>query len=178
MPNPTVNVMVRQLAAVIRRREDLILRRWVDAIYSDARTELPGVLSFEQLVGPVQEMLDFLCRQFERLQDEENIADDVRQLRAYPQVRFYQGVLIDEVARELMMFRKILNEVIWKEAVNNTPEGNRVLKWALGQLSTFIDEMVIQTLVIYAANLRPPVETRTSVWPPPRRRKMDFPNLR
>lgn len=178
MPNPTVNVMIRQLAAVIRRREDLIVRRWVDAIYSDARTELPGVLSFEQLVGPVQEMLDFLCRQFKGLLDEENIADDVRQLRAYAQVRFYQGVLIDEVARELMIFRKILNEVLWKEAAINTPEGLRTLKWTLGQLNTFIDEMVIQTLVIYAANLRPPVETRTSVWPTPRRRVIDSPNLR
>jgi hypothetical protein len=178
MPNPTVNVTVRQLAAVIRRREDLIVRRWVDAIYSDARTELPGVLSFEQLVGPVQEMLDFLFRQFEGLLDEENIADDVRQLRAYAQVRFYQGVLIDEVARELMIFRRILSEVLWKEAAINTPEGYRVLKWALGQLNTFTDEMVIQTLVIYAANLRPPVETRTAIWPPPRRRIIDFPNLR
>jgi RsbT co-antagonist protein rsbRD N-terminal domain len=178
MLNKTVNVVIRQLAAVIRRREDLIVRRWVDAIYSDSRTELPGVLSFEQLVGPVQEMLDFLCGQFEGLLDEENIADDVRQLRAYPQVRFYQGVLIDEVARELIIFRKVLNEVLWKETAINTPEGHRVLKWALGQLNTFIDEMVIQTLVIYAANLRPPVETRASVWPPPRRQKIDFPNLR
>lgn len=171
-------MVFKELAAIVRRREDLIVRRWVDEIYADGRTDLPGVLSFEQLVGPVQDMLDFLCRLFEGFLDERNIAAEVRELRAYAQVRFYQGALIDEVARELMIFRKILTDVLWKEAAVYTPEGHRVLKWALGQLNTFIDEMVIQTLVIYAANMRPPVETRTSVWPPPRRRKTDLPNLR
>jgi hypothetical protein len=152
MLNPTVNV-IEQLAATIRRREDFIVRHWVEEIYTDGRTELPEVLSFEQLVEPVQEMLGFLCELLERFVDEQDIAHDVRQLRAHAQIRFHQGVLIDEVARELM-------------------------KWALGHLNTFIDEMVIQSLVIYAANMRPPVETRTSPWPPPRIRKIDFPNLR
>jgi hypothetical protein len=35
----------------------------------------------------------------------------------------------------------------------------------------FVDEMVGQALLVYAVSLRPRVETRSSVWPPPRRRK-------
>jgi hypothetical protein len=54
-------------------------------------------------------------------------------------------------------------------------QGNlRELREALRRACQFMDEMLAQSLVIYAASLRPPIETRVSSWPPPRRRKTDF----
>ncbi|MDQ3817823.1 MAG: hypothetical protein M3362_09045, partial [Acidobacteriota bacterium] len=49
------------------------------------------------------------------------------------------------------------------------------LRDAQRRADCFVDELIAQVLIIYAASFRPPVETRASVWPPPRRRRTDFP---
>jgi hypothetical protein len=89
-------------------------------------------------------------------------------------VRFYQGALLDEVARELMIFRKVLGDFLCHEGGGSTLEGGRALCDALRCVDLFVDELIAQSIVTFAACMRPPLKTRTSIWPPPRRRRTDF----
>jgi hypothetical protein len=167
MTENSLNNGSKRLACVFRRHEELIVRQLVDDIYAERRTDLPRTLSFEQLVGPVQEILDSLGRLLDSKTGELEIADEVRHLRNHAQVRFHHGVLIDEVARELMLLREIVNEFLWRDAAPTTTDDLMTLREALALANRFMDELLTQTLVIYATNTRPPVETRASRWPPP-----------
>ncbi|HEV2763704.1 MAG TPA: hypothetical protein VGV38_12055, partial [Pyrinomonadaceae bacterium] len=90
-------------------------------------------------------------------------------------VRFQQGALIDEVARELIILRRTVTDFLWRDGVSATEGDLWGLRDALRRADAFLDELLAQTVLIYAASLRPNVRTRTSTWPPPRRRKTDFP---
>jgi hypothetical protein len=73
-----------------------------------------------------------------------------------------------------MILRRVLEDFLWREGASVIQGNLRELRDALRRSNRLMDEMIAQSLVIYAASLRPPVETRTSSWPPPRRRKTDF----
>lgn len=169
--------MPERFETLIVKHEDAITRAWADRIYADSRTGLSTVLSYEQLVDPLPDLLEELARALDLGAGERELADMARRLRAYAQVRFYQGVLIDEVARELMTFREVFEDFLWREAFAVTSaEDLRRIRGALRRANRFVDEMLVQAVLIYAASLRPPVETRGSVWPPPpRRRRTDWP---
>jgi len=160
---------------LFRQHQEAIIRRLVDEIYREPRTELPEMLPVGQLVENYPEILAQLAHLLDKRAGEGEIAEVVRHLRDYAQVRFHGGVLIDEVARELMLLRKTLNDFLWREERNAAQGDTRDLQDALECANRFVDEMIAQAVVIYAASWRPPAETRTSVWPPPRRRKTDFP---
>jgi hypothetical protein len=161
--------------ALFRQHQETIMRRWIDEIYRERRTDLPETLSFGQLVDHYPEMLDELARLLDERAAASEIGETARRRREHAQVRFQRGVLIDEVARELMLFRRTINDFLWREGMSATLGDLRELRDALQRADQFVDEMMAQAVVIYAASWRPPVETRTSVWPPPRRRKTDFP---
>jgi hypothetical protein len=120
-------------------------------------------------------MLQELGRLIDLAADDYEIAETTRRLRSLAQVRFYQGALLDEVARELMLFRQVFEDFLWRETFAANEEDCRRLRGALRRVGRFVDEMLVQTVLIYAASLRPPFETRSSVWPPPRRRRTDRP---
>jgi hypothetical protein len=168
--------MPEQFTKLIRQHEDEIIRAWVEELYAERRTELPALLPYGQLVNHMPEVLDELARLLDRAGGEQEIVEVARRLRSHAQVRFQQGALIDEVARELMLFRHILNNFLWREGISVTEGDLWELRDALSRANRFVDELLVQTLLIYAASLRPPVETRTSIWPPPRRRRTDFPH--
>ena len=167
--------MPHQFSTLIREHEGLIVRAWVDEMYAERRTELPAMLSYEQLVDHLPDMLEELSHLLDRAAPEGEVVEAARRLRSHPQVRFHQGALIDEVARELMIFRKVFKDFLWREGVSATQGDLWELRDALSRADRFVDELIIQVVIIYATSFRPPVETRTSVWPPPRRRKTDFP---
>jgi hypothetical protein len=167
--------MSERFSTLLREYEGVIIRAWVEEIYAERRTELPVRLSFGQLVGHMPELLEELARLVSNSATDSEIVEATRRLRAHPQVRFYQGVLLDEVARELMLFRQVVAEFFWREGLGARQGSLSELRDALRRVNRFADEMVGQVIVVYAASLRPPVETRTSVWPPPRRRRTDFP---
>jgi hypothetical protein len=167
--------MPQQFSILIQKHEGLIVRAWVDEMYAERRTELTAMLSYEQLVDHLPDMLEELSQLLDRAATDVEIAEASRRLRSHPQVRFHQGALIDEVARELMIFRKVFNDFLWREGVSATQGDLWELRDAIRRADRFVDEMIIQVVIIYATSLRPPVETRTSVWPPPRRRRTDFP---
>lgn len=154
-----------------RQRLDPISRAWVDAVYAERRTDLPNLLSFRELVAFVPEICDALAR----LLDEEATAVEIvaaaRSLRAHAQTRFQQGALLDEVARELTLLREVLHEFLWQEGPAEAEGGLRELSAALRRTNRFLDELLSQAVLIYAASLRPRVPTRDALWPPPRRRR-------
>lgn len=168
--------MSRQFSSLIREHQDSIIHAWVDEMYAERRTEVPAMLSYGQLVDYLPDLLEELGGALDRALTNGEITDVTRRLRSHAQVRFHQGALIDEVARELMLFRKVFNDFLWREGISATDGDVRELHDAVLRADLFVDELIAQTLVIYAASLRPPVETRTSVWPPPRRRRTDFPD--
>jgi hypothetical protein len=168
--------MPDHFTTLIREHEDEIIRAWVEELYAERRTELPSLLPYGQLVNHLPEALEELARLLDRAASDGEIAEVTRHLRSHAQVRFQQGALIDEVARELMLLRKVFNNFLWREGISATEGDLWELRDALRRADRFVDEMLVQTVLIYAASLRPPVETRTSIWPPPRRRRTDFPH--
>ena len=163
--------MPRRFSSLFRQQLDPFTRAWADRIYDDRRTDLATLLTFRELVEHVPEVLEELGRLLDARADREELCEGARRLRGYARVRFQQGVLIDEVARELMLLRGTLCEFLWQEARGWTDDDERVLHDALGRAEIFFDELVVEVILIYASSLRPVVPTRGSVWPPPRRRR-------
>ena len=167
--------MLQKFTSLIRQNEDAIIRAWMDEMYAERRTELTAMLSYGQLVDHLPDALEELAVVLDRAASDVEIIEAASRLRSHPQVRFHQGALMDEVARELMFFRKVVNEFLWRECVCATQGDLWELRDALLRTDRFVDELIAQIVVVYAASYRPSVETRTSVWPPPRRRRTDFP---
>ena len=167
--------MPRQFTTLIRQHEESIIRAWVDEMYAERRTEIPAVLSYEQLIDYLPDLLEELARLLDLVDPDGELMEATRRMRSHPQVRFHQGALIDEVARELMIFRKVFIDFLWREGISAIEGDLWGLRDAFRRADRFVDELIAQVVVVYAASLRPPVQTRTSVWPPPRRRRTDFP---
>ena len=164
--------MAENFSSLMRQHESAIICAWVDAIYSERRTTLASALSYEQLVGFLPECLESLSQLIDREGTDAEILEAVTRLRSYAHVRFQQGLLIDEVVREFTILRRVLNEFLWQEGSQALEGGElHALRSVLQRVNQFADELIAQALLVYAASLRPPVETRSSVWPPPRRRR-------
>ncbi|HKC65762.1 MAG TPA: RsbRD N-terminal domain-containing protein, partial [Pyrinomonadaceae bacterium] len=112
--------MPQKFTTLIRQNEDSIIRAWVDEMYAERRTELTSLLSYEQLVDHLPDTLEELSRLLDCGASDSEIQEAIRRLRSHPQVRFHQGALMDEVARELMVFRKVFNDFLWREGRNAT----------------------------------------------------------
>ena len=167
--------MAQQFSPLLRRYADPIISAWVDQVYADRRTQLQTLLSYNQLIDHVPEVLEELGHLLDAAATDGETAEGARRLRAHAHARFQQGCLIDEVARELIILRDVLNDFLWREGVAATNGDLWELRDALRRTNLFLDEMIAQVILVYAASLRPNVRTRTSTWPPPRRRKTDFP---
>ena len=166
--------MAARFATLLRDYEGVIIRAWVEEVYAERRTQLPARLSFGHLVEHLPELIEELARLLDSGGTDAEITEMTRRLCAHPQVRFYQGLLVDEVARELMLFRQVITDFLWREGLSVRHGSLSELRDALQRANRFVDELIAQVIIVYAASLRPPVETRTSVWPPPRRRRTDF----
>jgi hypothetical protein len=163
--------MPKRFVPLFRQQMDSLTRAWVDAVYAERRTDLPSILSQRELVEHLPDLFDELARLLDEEAPAVQIEEAAAGLRSYAQARFQQGVLIDEVARELMLMRDVLTEFLWREATHATGGELREFRDTLRRASIFCDELIAQTIIIYAANMRPSVRTRSSVWPPPRGRK-------
>ncbi|HEX7317865.1 MAG TPA: RsbRD N-terminal domain-containing protein [Pyrinomonadaceae bacterium] len=163
--------MPRRFSSLFRQHLDHFTSAWADGVYAEQRTDLATLLTFRELVEHVPEVLEELGRLLDERATPEEVGEGARSLRGYARVRFQQGVLIDEVARELMLLRRTLNEFLWQEAREFADEDARVLRDALRRVELFFDELVAEAILVYASSLRPVVPTRGSVWPPPRRRR-------
>ena len=167
--------MAEKYSLLLDQHGDSITRAWADEIYADRRTELPSQLSYNQLVDYLPELLRELAGVLDNALSGEEIARSVRHLRFHAQVRFQQDCLIDEVARELIILRDVLNDFLWREGISAVDGDIWELRDVLQRTNIFMDELITQAVVVYAACLRPSVRTRTSAWWPPLRRRTDFP---
>ena len=163
--------MPRRFSTLFRQHLDPFTRAWVDRVYADRRTDLATLLSFRELIEHVPDILEELSRLLDERTSAEEMADAARRLRGFAQSRFQQGVLIDEVARELMLLRDALCEFLWREAPTFMDGDMLMLRDALRRAQLFFDELTTQAILVYAASLRPVVPTRGSLWPPPGRRR-------
>jgi len=163
--------MPRRFSTLFRQHLDPFTRVWVDEVYADRRTDLATLLSFRELVEHVPDILDELAHLLDERASVEEIAEAARRLRVFAQTRFQQRVLIDEVARELMLLHDALSEFLWQEASSVVDGSTPELHDALRRTQLFFDELIAQAILVYAASLRPVVPTRASVWPPPRRHR-------
>ena len=160
-----------RFSSLFRQHLDRFTRAWADRIYAERRTDLATLLTFRELVEHVPEVLEELGRLLDERAEPAEVYEGARRLRGYARVRFQQGVLLDEVARELMLLRSTLCEFLWQEARAPVETDARVLHDALLRAELFFDELLAEAILVYASSLRPVVPTRGSVWPPPRRRR-------
>lgn len=167
--------MPTRFALLLNEHTDALTRVWVDEIYAERRTDLPVLLSYRELVEYLPEVFEELGASLDRKAAGEEIAEAARRLRFHAQVRFQQGCLIDEVARELTILRNVLVDFFWQEGISATEGDIWELRDALRRTHGFVDELMVQMILVYAASLRPNIRTRASFWPPPRRRRNDFP---
>jgi hypothetical protein len=162
---------LNSFVALFREHEDALVVAWVDEVYAERRTDLPALLSYRQLVDNVPEVLEELARLLDERAVGREVEESARRLRAHAQVRFQQGCLIDEVARELMLLRRVLTDFLWREGVRVMEGDLWELRDAVRRTDAFLDELIAQAIIVYAASVRPPVRTRTPVWPPARSRR-------
>jgi hypothetical protein len=163
--------MLRRFTTLFRQQLDSFTRAWVDEVYADRRTDLATLLTFRELIEHIPDMLEELGYLLDERTDVEEICEAARRLRGFARSRFHQGVLLDEVARELMLLNDALNELLWHEAHGIGEKDTRELHDALRRSGLFFDELIAQAILVYAASLRPVIPTRGSVWPPPRGRR-------
>ncbi len=161
-----------KLHSLIDQHKDLIIQWWAEEIYRDNRTGLAATLSYRELVHYLPELLDEFAHLLETSASRQEIVERVVSLRPFIHVRFQQGCLIDEVAHELNVLREVLCEFLWREFEKSGERDVRQLRESVWCGNALLDELIEQVIVVYAANFRPPVQTRVSVWPP-RRRKND-----
>lgn len=76
----------------------------------------------------------------------------VRSLRMHSPARFWQGALIQEVARELMTLREILNDFLWREGEDSTGGDIWELRDSLQRTRLFVDELITQAVLLYATS--------------------------
>jgi hypothetical protein len=161
--------MPRRFLPLLRKHLDSLTRAWVDAVYADRRTDLASILSFRELVEHVPDIVEELAGLLDAGAGTAETEEGARRMRALAQARFQQGVLIDEVARELMLLRNTLSEFLWQNAPEMALTEAREMRDTQRLTAEFFDELIAQAVLVYAASLRPVVPTRASVWPPPRR---------
>lgn len=164
-------------SALFREHAEALILAWTNSVYEDARTDLPVILSYRELVEHVPEVIEELGAVLDADAGYEEVVEAARRLRFHAQARFQQGCLIDEVARELFLLRDALSDFLWQEVADDAAASSNSLRDALRKTDVFVDELVSQAILVYAASLRPNVPTRTSTWPPPRRRRSDFGGL-
>jgi hypothetical protein len=163
--------MPRRFLPLFHKHLDPLTRAWVDAVYAERRTDLASILSFRELVEHVPEIMEELAGLLDAGAGASEAAEGARRMRGLAQARFQQGVLIDEVARELMLLRNTLSEFLWQQAPGLALTEARDMRDALRLTADFFDELIAQAILVYAASLRPVIPTRSSVWPPRRPRR-------
>ena len=156
---------------LLHEQGEVITRIWGDEVMESRDTQYAERLSYRQLIDHLPSLLDELGRVLDAPGSPHEIADASRRVRYFIHVRFQQGCLLDEVARELFVLREVINDFVWRENFAATERDLRELRGALKRTNTFFDELMRQVIIVYAASLRPPVQTHSSIWYPSRRRR-------
>ncbi|MBP0595457.1 sensor histidine kinase [Paraburkholderia sp. LEh10] len=92
----------------IRKSEVELTERWLKSVFSDVELTDSDRLTNEQLADHVPDILADICGALEQ-QDLEEVEPEIeRKARLHGKLRWKQGYRIDELVRELELFRRVL----------------------------------------------------------------------
>jgi signal transduction histidine kinase len=99
-------------AAQLRAQQVDLTERWMKAIFRDVELTESDRLTYEQLADHIPNILDEICSVLEN-QDLDHVEDAIeRDARLHGKLRWKQGYRIDELVRELDLFRQMLTGAI------------------------------------------------------------------
>ncbi|MFM0200838.1 sensor histidine kinase [Paraburkholderia fungorum] len=99
-------------AAHLRQQQVDLTERWMKAVFNDVELTESGRLTYEQLADHIPNILDEICSVLEH-QDLDELEPAIkRDARLHGKLRWKQGYQIDELVRELDLFRQMLTGAI------------------------------------------------------------------
>jgi signal transduction histidine kinase len=99
-------------AAHLRLQQVDLTERWMKAVFNDVELTEAGRLTYEQLADHIPNILDEICSVLEH-QDLDEVEPAIkRDARLHGKLRWKQGYQIDELVRELDLFRQMLTGAI------------------------------------------------------------------
>src|ERR1700761_265633 len=99
-------------AAQLRQQQVDLTERWMKAVFHDAELTESDRLTYEQLADHIPNILDEICSVLEN-QDLDQVEPAIeRNARKHGKLRWKQGYRIDELVRELDLFRQMLTGAI------------------------------------------------------------------
>lgn len=104
------------LVATLRAQQTALTERWMKLVFGDAEVEHSDQLTYRQLADHLPCIFEEICIVLERrnLRDQEGAIE--RNARQHGQWRWQQGYRIDELVRELDLFRQVLLAAIGEYA--------------------------------------------------------------
>ncbi|HEX3637244.1 MAG TPA: sensor histidine kinase [Paraburkholderia sp.] len=99
-------------AAHLRQQQVDLTERWMKAVFNDVELTESDRLTYEQLADHIPNILDEICSVLES-QDLDELEPAIRRdARLHGKLRWKQGYQIDELVRELDLFRQMLTGAI------------------------------------------------------------------
>ncbi|MFL9910998.1 sensor histidine kinase [Paraburkholderia sp. RL17-337-BIB-A] len=99
-------------AAHLRQQQVDLTERWMKAVFNDVELTESDRLTYEQLADHIPNILDEICSVLES-QDLDELEPAIkRDARLHGKLRWKQGYQIDELVRELDLFRQMLTGAI------------------------------------------------------------------
>jgi len=99
---------LRAFAEYIRQNEVGLTERWMKAVFDDAELSDADRLTYDQLSDHVPDITESICAALEQ-QDLDEVEPEIeRMARLHGKLRWRQGYRIDELVRELDLFRQVL----------------------------------------------------------------------
>lgn len=104
------------LVATLRAQQTTLTERWMKLVFGDLDVEHSDQLTYRQLADHLPSIFEEICIVLERrnLRDQEVAIE--RNARQHGQWRWQQGYRIDELVRELDLFRQVLHAAIGEYA--------------------------------------------------------------
>ncbi|AET90925.1 histidine kinase [Burkholderia sp. YI23] len=96
------------LVAALREQQHALTERWMKLVFGDQEVEHSDQLTYRQLADHLPSIFDEICIVLEsrNLRDQEGAIE--RDARQHGQWRWQQGYRVDELVRELDLFRQVL----------------------------------------------------------------------
>jgi signal transduction histidine kinase len=107
------------LVAALRAQQSALTERWMKLVFGDQEVEHSDQLTYRQLADHLPSIFDEICIVLEsrNLRDQEGAIE--RDARQHGQWRWQQGYRIDELVRELDLFRQVLLSAIGEYAAEH-----------------------------------------------------------
>ncbi|WP_244829423.1 sensor histidine kinase [Caballeronia sp. TF1N1] len=108
------------LVASLREQRTALTEKWMKLVFGDQEVEHSDQLTYRQLADHLPEVFEEICVVLEsrNLRDQEGVIE--QNARQHGQWRWQQGYRIDELVRELDLFRQILLQAIGDYAAAHT----------------------------------------------------------